>query len=139
MFCKNCIHYNRCNAFINALNQTFGFSYTLTLCEEYKDKTKFIELPCKIGDKCWKFRPKIDDLGYYTGSFKIVEKIVSGLSIKVKRGRILYFVHCENDNSEICDIVDANGNRAFITNEKGIKRVYFDYEEAEAKLNELTK
>lgn len=37
--CKNCIHYGICDC-------GCGFG----ICNNYKDKSKFIELPCKIGD-----------------------------------------------------------------------------------------
>lgn len=44
--CKDCIHYKLCND--SDLN---GVDINVTeQCEYFKDKTKFIELPCRTGD-----------------------------------------------------------------------------------------
>lgn len=44
MTCKDCIHYDVCIQNIDT--QTEG----LTVCKYFKDKSRFIELPCKVGD-----------------------------------------------------------------------------------------
>lgn len=54
--CENCIHYGLCPDERMCIVET-GFDYC------FKDKSKFIELPCEIGDYCiWH-----DDLWYVTG------------------------------------------------------------------------
>ena len=40
MTCKDCIYADVCA----------GFGVTMTDCAQFKDKSQFIELPCKIGD-----------------------------------------------------------------------------------------
>lgn len=50
--CRDCIHYDIClGAFGDCLYK---------ICDSFKDKSRFIELPCSIGDYCiWN-----DDLWY---------------------------------------------------------------------------
>lgn len=42
MTCEDCIHGNICKN-----EQYFDWSYD---CRDFKDKSKFIELPCNVGD-----------------------------------------------------------------------------------------
>lgn len=105
-------------------------------CLDY-DYCSSLKLPCKIGDKCWKILHCIDQLGYYTGKFKIVEDTISGLSVEIEKDRVLLFVHLKKDNDKLSEILFANGDREIMTGEKHIKSIYFDYKEAEAKLKEL--
>ena len=46
MTCKDCVHYDVCllGACINGVTGT---------CLNFKDKSRFIELPCKVGDKLY--------------------------------------------------------------------------------------
>ena len=46
--CKDCIHYELCNYFYGILETT----HNGMTCSMFKDKDKFIELPCAIGDYC---------------------------------------------------------------------------------------
>lgn len=46
MNCKDCIHYEVC-AIEVVLNTAINEN-----CNFFKDKSKIIELPCKVGDKC---------------------------------------------------------------------------------------
>lgn len=41
--CENCIHHDLCSKYF----------YVGELCGGFKDKSKFIELPCSIGDTVW--------------------------------------------------------------------------------------
>ena len=57
MACKDCIHYEPCrDTYYNDEEQTripFGFFEQGGIdkaCAFFKDKSKFIELPCKVGD-----------------------------------------------------------------------------------------
>ena len=49
MTCKDCVHYEVCEA----LEQNGISRIHPSLCGCFKDKSKFIELPCKVGDKVW--------------------------------------------------------------------------------------
>ncbi len=42
--CEKCIHYSVCE---------FKRSIDDTLCDHFKDKSLFVELPCKVGDKVY--------------------------------------------------------------------------------------
>lgn len=49
--CKNCIHYKACESLLGYLNTTSGVGgETDKKCPTFADKSRFIELPCKIGD-----------------------------------------------------------------------------------------
>lgn len=55
MTCKDCIHYDVCENYLNYLDKTIqGKAGFLKIhkkkCPYQKDKTKYIELPCKVGD-----------------------------------------------------------------------------------------
>lgn len=51
MTCKDCIHYEVCEHFIEDKR---ALTANLTYPQEcFKDKTLFLELPCKVGDKVY--------------------------------------------------------------------------------------
>lgn len=51
MTCKDCVHYELCEALEkNGISRIYP-----SQCGFFKDKTKFVELPCKIGDTVYKF------------------------------------------------------------------------------------
>ena len=53
--CENCIHYKACEDWVDNLLERHIFPYECEgdekPCEFYKDKSFFVELPCKVGDK----------------------------------------------------------------------------------------
>lgn len=44
MTCKDCVHYDVCNRIGNKILNGFE------VCDQFKDKSRFVELPCKAGD-----------------------------------------------------------------------------------------
>lgn len=50
MTCKDCLHYEACNKFIWKEMMIIE-SVADFVCGDYKDKSRFVELPCKVGDK----------------------------------------------------------------------------------------
>lgn len=52
MTCKDCIHYDMC--------ERLNFSETIDDCEFFKNKSRFIELPCKVGDTVFELIQKCD-------------------------------------------------------------------------------
>ena len=50
--CKDCLHYEACKRFneirTNVINESKRGAENL--CELYADKSRFVELPCKVGD-----------------------------------------------------------------------------------------
>lgn len=58
MTCKDCVHYDVCHSRIafmmdyDDINNTF-INDMEKRCKHFKDKSKYIELPCKVGDEIW--------------------------------------------------------------------------------------
>ena len=44
--CKDCIHYERCDTIFDGLLS----NRDNVPCDQFNDKSRFIELPCKVGD-----------------------------------------------------------------------------------------
>ena len=57
MNCKDCIHSKVCTG--RALG---GFWNAEKDCADFKDRSKFIELPCKVGDIIYKVCPTISNI-----------------------------------------------------------------------------
>lgn len=54
MKCPDCIHYEVCQSRIT-YDENYGDSTSFeTRCGDFKDKSKFIESPCKIGETIYK-------------------------------------------------------------------------------------
>ena len=71
MTCKDCVHYDVCNIFGYEVLGNFD------ICVHFKDKSKFIELPCKVGDKVFIIGRNNHETYINTGRFRIsdIEKI----------------------------------------------------------------
>lgn len=69
MTCKDCVHYDVCNIFGYEVLGNFD------ICVHFKDKSKFIELPCKVGDKVFVIDKK-----------EIYECSIYGIDIDFKGG-----------------------------------------------------
>lgn len=50
MTCKDCVHYNVCKALKSAVYCDIE-DLAPAMCMTFKDKSRFIELPCEIGHK----------------------------------------------------------------------------------------
>lgn len=50
MTCKDCEHYEVCQAFLYSHDVIINCSSYPNPCSYFKDKSKIIELPCKVGD-----------------------------------------------------------------------------------------
>lgn len=48
MTCKDCIHYEACKFYTDKTK--FNLPKKAENCDDFKDKSKYIELPCKVGD-----------------------------------------------------------------------------------------
>ena len=57
MTCKDCVHYEVCKYYIETALD--GLDYKLNMiadgCEDFKDRSRFVELPCKVGDTVYYF------------------------------------------------------------------------------------
>lgn len=52
MTCKDCVHYEMCKEWCSGIDEYIDpkGKENQEPCEHYKDKTRFVELPCKVGD-----------------------------------------------------------------------------------------
>lgn len=53
MKCEDCIHFDKCS---DTYEYIFGNKYeneVENICNTFKDKSLFVELPCKVGDKVY--------------------------------------------------------------------------------------
>ena len=115
--CKNCIHEKVCRI------RTYPSQYGLTgdACDHYKDKSLFVELPCKVGDTAYciitraKYIQGHKVVGFHLGDFPTL------------RGhkRKEYLVCYSNYTLYHLDIEQIG------------KTIFFTKEEAEQKLKEL--
>ena len=113
MTCKDCVHYEAC------LDWCRGFEEEPAKCEHFKDKSKFIELPCKVGDKAY-----VIDNGDYQSNYKpyVREKVVTEISWKYTRaGKDLGFgLILKGGNYDVSSRynISSIGKSVFFTPEK---------------------
>ena len=121
MTCKDCYHYDACMDYTSLKESIFAqnFNGSDTICDHFKDKSRIVELPCKVGDKVYKLtRNKV----------KECEVVFIGISADEKCS---YFNFVENyaDGTfykSYSMVFDVIGKTVFLTRE-----------EAEAKLKEV--
>ena len=107
MTCEDCLHYDICiGAFGDQLPK---------ICDSFKDKSKFIEIPCSVGDTV-----------YYPYAGKILEKKVTAYH-RVYDARsgvqgIDWWYELENDESETMD-ADLISKTVFLTREEAEKKL----------------
>ncbi|MDE6469746.1 MAG: hypothetical protein K2L19_01815 [Eubacterium sp.] len=124
MTCKDCIHYDVCKYKFHHLNESHYILDSKNIeivCKSFKDKSKYIELPCKVGDTIYKLLPIIDNLGYCTGEYFVCDKYFLE-EISIQYGADTTYI-------------DNNGNR-YLVEDFG-KTVFLTKSEAEQKLKEL--
>ena len=106
--CKDCLHYEVCQFHIDEETKL-----TVNECEYFKDRSKFIELPCKVGDMVYYFFN--DNLSEYC------EVPIAGFHI---------------DRYRIAFEIEILGQKFFIDTEFLDERVFLTKEEAEKALAE---
>lgn len=119
--CENCIHYDVCLHRANIQTDTYaymGVKYDTENCNNYKDKSLCVELPCKVGDTV-----------YISDFAEVMEAFVSNIK--------MFYNYL---TKEIESVVDLRiiGNFSIHKNFKDFgKTVFLTEEEAEAKLKEM--
>ena len=56
--CKDCLHFEACKYMYEAAfdQQLFPFgTFDFGTCDQFKDRSRFVELPCKPGDHVYRF------------------------------------------------------------------------------------
>lgn len=106
MTCKKCIHYDVCQAHLKLNNIPFE------LCGLFKDKSNFIELPCKVGDTVYTIPRRA-----------------------IRKWRVVFIGLCESPYINIAWYKDKNNfeTRSIYFEQIG-KTVFLTKQKAEAKL-----
>lgn len=88
MTCNNCIHYELCEVqAFNGFNKNWDPEKDWKHCGVFKDKSKYIELPCKVGDTVYCLdtlvdKDKCDKCPFYyeggMGDYPACEKSITG-------------------------------------------------------------
>lgn len=103
MTCKDCYHYDMCLPRVAVGGDK--------ICESFKDESRIVELPCKVGDKVYKFtRNKV----------KECEVVFVGISADE---RCSYFIFVENYEDgtfykSYSMVFDVIGKTVFLTREE---------------------
>lgn len=128
MTCKDCIHYEVCNA----LDESGQVKILVpSQCGYFKDKSKYIELPCIIGDTVYVLDYEDDNAVDYSGYIFIMANNDFAFLSPVLDG--------ESNPVEICNeyferSIDDEDNSGVIV---PIAELFFTKSEAEQKLKEL--
>lgn len=116
MTCKDCYHYSCHNHWYDGFedfDSHFNDTNVEILCPEFKDKSKIIELPCRVGDRI--YRPVVD---------YISEETVMMITQRIYKNELVVTLHTEYSAYDLKEM----GDLYFLTKS-----------EAEQKLKELKK
>ena len=104
--CKDCVHYKLCGV--------FGYVSPVESCGFYTDRSRFVELPCKVGDKVYLDNLHIkyaDVIGIYIDAFGGVFDLRIYTNIQLANGfGYEYFISKDYTFEDI-------GKRIFLTKE----------------------
>ena len=140
MICKDCIHYDMCDGFIPSDLDKDVFDYCREgrtdeipdieeRCTSFKDKSRYIELPCKVGDRVY-----IDEDAWHWGlalyydnrfihsKYFVVGEIVSIIKTKKQlliKIRVSNSIHSRYRHKRYP--VSALGKTVFLTKEEAEK------------------
>ena len=134
--CTDCVHYEFClsqEKYLIEHNRKdlirrYGFGlHEVENCKFFKDRSRFVELPCKVGDTAWVVvRYKNGDGHFYTG-------IVTGVHVTDRK--TIYKLPCKRFNYIVIRFVQTDSLKHINFNEIG-KTVFFTKEAAEQALKE---
>lgn len=92
MTCKDCINFNECLSKEKRATRYYSTNVSYNdvenRCKYFKNKLRYIELPCNIGDKAYY-------ISYATKSYTLVEVKVIGFNITVCE---IWGVVCKTDS-----------------------------------------
>ena len=108
MKCEDCIHFDLCS---EGYEHIFGNEYrnkVETVCKTFKNKSLFVELPCKVGDTVYRIR---------RNPYKaVLERTVVSVSICMNcKGNIEWRL--------FTTVEDTLGETVFLTREEAKKRL----------------
>ena len=114
MTCKDCIHYDLCRSCSRIQLGWHGNSVHYVenieeICKDFKDRSRFVELPCKVGDTVY-------IIARISGKEEIIQDSVESFTISyfVDNTPIILF-----DGIETCDWDSSDfGKQVFLTKEQ---------------------
>ena len=113
MTCKDCIHYDVCVIVEHRLREDEDY-LTEFGCSDFKPKSRYIELPCAVGDTVW----WLTTANWQRTEWKIVEVRVSMLQQKADKSWKIRLTHL----SSVFDITtDQLGKTVFLSREEAEK------------------
>ena len=103
MNCKDCLFYDFCNdyneypEYVQHCEQTTGKEFK---CSHFKDKSRFVELPCKVGDTVYLVDRTRD--GRLGNIYRVIECIVEKIVLRYStfQKRTIVEVHIEYDEND---------------------------------------
>lgn len=123
MTCKDCFHYDVCEENLKYIKERFlkGFQFGETqytdgeLCNLFKDKSRFIELLCNVGDTVYEFYKPVNQIIPYE-----IE------DVHIDKEQTRYFATAfDIDYNKYLDEIDFNedeiGKTVFLTKEEAEK------------------
>lgn len=119
--CNDCISYGVCNEHWLGSGNMPNLCSEEFLCEHFKDRNRFIELPCKVGDTVYYLATKYDKQGHRKVAIDIVEKGIVD-SIILGQTMIPHIVVCNKDNVwTTYDSKSDFGKTVFLTKQEAEK------------------
>jgi hypothetical protein len=107
MTCKDCIHYEACD-----MSEDMDGYRGKTICEIFKDKSHFIEVPCNVGDTV-----------YYPFAGKVLKKkVTSYVEVLRKSGQIDRWYCVEFSGNETFT-PDCIGKIVYLTEESALQAI----------------
>ena len=126
--CKDCVHFEACKNIYEI--HGYGLSEESSGCDQFNNRSRFVELPCKVGDTAWVLvRYKNGDGYFYTG-------IVTGVHVTDRK--TIYKLPCKRFNYIVIRFLQTDSLKHINFNEIG-KTVFFTKEAAEQALKEREK
>ena len=94
--CKECIHYKIC-VVRHELSGGKGEIIRVLECENFKDRSRFVELPCKDGEYVYVIEPLCDSMAFHTIKHRKIKHIEPQARIQFSGGGwILNFLSAFN-------------------------------------------
>lgn len=104
--CKECVHADMCRFYTEELAKTkritlgediFEYFSTGDVCEHFKDRSRFVELPCKDGEYVYVIEPLCDSMAFHTIKHRKIKHIEPQARIQFSGGGwILNFLSAFN-------------------------------------------
>ena len=113
--CKDCLYVEACSSILSGFDVDIEFfSKQISVCKNFKDRSRFVELPCKVGDTVYLDNLHIkyaDVIGIYIEAFSGVFDLRIYTNIQLANGfGYEYFISKDYTFEDI-------GKRIFLTKE----------------------